>query len=35
MLKKDHTELQVKFDTADRELTIAKSDCEYLTYTSG
>jgi hypothetical protein len=28
MLRKEHAELQVKFNSHDRELTIAKSDCE-------
>ena len=27
-IKKDHMELEVRFDTINRELTIAKSDCE-------
>jgi len=27
ILRKEHTELEVKFDSLNRELTIAKSDC--------
>lgn len=28
ILRKEHTELQVKFETQSRDLTVAKSDCE-------
>jgi hypothetical protein len=28
-LRKEHAELEVKFDTVNRELTIAKSDCKF------
>lgn len=27
-LRREHAELEIKFDTASQELTIAKSDCE-------
>jgi len=27
-IKKDYMELEVRFDTVNRELTVAKSDCE-------
>lgn len=31
-LKKEHTELGVKYDTQARELTVTKSDCAYPTF---